>query len=310
VGASGIGKHHAKWWHIEGADVCGFVGTSPESVARTHEAIKAMFPFSGRGYVSLDRLIEAERPDVVDVCSPPSTHVALCRMALAAGCHVLCEKPLAFDPGQSTDTLLAEARNLVAFAEEQERLFGVCTQYSVGADGFVKIWRERRGAEPIERYHGHLEAPAKGRAADPFRIWVDLSPHLLSVLLRVAPNGRADWSTLEVRFDGYEARASFDVIAAAGTRIACDLITRNTTQPPAHVRHFKLNGYAFVVEGETNPEGVYGARIETPDGDYHEADAMRLLIRGMAAGQPPAGGREALVNLEWMLRIRDAAAGT
>jgi predicted dehydrogenase len=43
-------------------------------------------------------LLAAESPlDFVAVCSPPASHVELVRQALTAGCHVLCEKPLALD---------------------------------------------------------------------------------------------------------------------------------------------------------------------------------------------------------------------
>ena len=28
IGAKGIGRHHAKWWHTEGVEVCAFAGTS------------------------------------------------------------------------------------------------------------------------------------------------------------------------------------------------------------------------------------------------------------------------------------------
>ncbi len=41
-----------------------------------------------------EALLEAERPDFVDICTPPSSHCALIRRALERGCHVLCEKPL------------------------------------------------------------------------------------------------------------------------------------------------------------------------------------------------------------------------
>jgi predicted dehydrogenase len=39
-------------------------------------------------------LLAHERLDVVDIAAPPSAHAELCLRAAAAGCHVLCEKPL------------------------------------------------------------------------------------------------------------------------------------------------------------------------------------------------------------------------
>ena len=307
VGAGGIGKHHAKWWALEGAEVCGFVGTSEASVARTREVLDNLFGFAGQGYTDLEALLGAEAPDVVDVCSPPACHVGHVRAALEAGCHVLCEKPIVYDPERSPDAMLDEARALVTLAEERGRRLGVCTQYSVGGDSFARIWKETRGDEPITHYHGHLESPARGRSDAPGRVWVDLSPHPLSVLIRLVPDGTVDWSTLEMKFRGYEACATFTLRRVAGPPVECDIATRNATEPPLNVRHFKVNGYAFVVEGENDAVGVYGARIETPDGDYHEPDMMRRLIRDMLEGRPITTGREALVNLEWMLQVLDVA---
>ena len=50
AGASGIGKHHAKWYHMAGCEVVGFLGSSQETCEATVGALKAIFPFEGRGY--------------------------------------------------------------------------------------------------------------------------------------------------------------------------------------------------------------------------------------------------------------------
>ena len=308
IGASGIGKHHAKWWHLEGADVCAFVGTSPESVAKTQEALAALFPFEGRGYTDVSAMLEAEGPDVVDVCSPAPCHYEHVRTALEGGCQVLCEKPVVFDKTAPREALMDQARELFALADARGRRLGVCTQYSSGALIFADLWREQRNDEPITHYHGHLEAPAKGRAPDPARIWVDLSPHLISVLLKLAPGGSVAWDTLRVHFDGYEATAEFEVGRAAGPPIECVLVARNRTEPPSNIRHFKLNHYPFVVEGQNDADGVYCARIETPDGHHLRPDLMRLLIREFLAGRLVTDAEESLANLDLMLRVLEAGA--
>ena len=47
-----------------------------------------------RSYPTFDAMVENERLDFVVICTPPSTHTALARKALALGLKVLCEKPL------------------------------------------------------------------------------------------------------------------------------------------------------------------------------------------------------------------------
>ncbi|WP_366146555.1 Gfo/Idh/MocA family oxidoreductase [uncultured Pseudokineococcus sp.] len=55
-------------------------------------------------------LLEREDVDLVDICSPGDTHAEIACAALAAGKHVLCEKPLA--------NSVEEAEAMVAVAEE------------------------------------------------------------------------------------------------------------------------------------------------------------------------------------------------
>ncbi len=307
VGASGIGKHHAKWWALEGADVCGFVGTSPQSVAETRQNLHELFGFSGRGYTSIEALINAERPDIVDICSPPALHVSHAEAVIEAGCDVLCEKPFYYDPERGPDEILNEARRIVALARDKSIVLGMCAQYAVAADYFVDIWRRERGNETITRYDGLLQTPARGRSQDPGRVWVDLSPHLLSVIQRIAPGTNVDWLTLEVEFRGLKAKASFSVRRRGGPALECNLTAVNTTEEPTHVRRFAFNDFTFTIEGRVDGKGVYGARIETPAGAFEEDDMMRVLIRKMLAGTPVVSGGDALVNLERLLQILDFA---
>ena len=41
-----------------------------------------------------DSLFAREDIDIIDICTPPANHFELCERALAAGKHVICEKPL------------------------------------------------------------------------------------------------------------------------------------------------------------------------------------------------------------------------
>ena len=52
-------------------------------------------------YASLDELLENEKPDVVDICTPSYMHTEMAIKALNAGCHVLSEKPMSIS---SADT--------------------------------------------------------------------------------------------------------------------------------------------------------------------------------------------------------------
>jgi predicted dehydrogenase len=68
----------------------------------------------GRWYESVDELLSGETLDFVDICTPPSSHVTFIRQALAAGLHVLCEKPLV--------TRLADAQLVAAASASAGRI--------------------------------------------------------------------------------------------------------------------------------------------------------------------------------------------
>jgi len=52
-----------------------------------------------RSYGNIAEMLSAEKPDLVDICTPPQTHVRLAVEALRQGCHVLVEKPMALTVG-------------------------------------------------------------------------------------------------------------------------------------------------------------------------------------------------------------------
>ncbi len=60
-----------------------------------------------RAFRTPEDLIECEDVDFVHLATPPSTHRELAMAAIAAGKHVLCEKPLALTVGQGDEMLQA-----------------------------------------------------------------------------------------------------------------------------------------------------------------------------------------------------------
>src|ERR1700722_20078390 len=45
-------------------------------------------------YGDAAEMIAQEKPDVVDICTPPATHAKVASIAVDAGCHMLIEKPM------------------------------------------------------------------------------------------------------------------------------------------------------------------------------------------------------------------------
>jgi predicted dehydrogenase len=105
VGTGFVGAVHVDALRRLGIDIVGVVGSSPER-ARTKELAPVI--------ESYDALLADERVDVVHLTTPNHLHHEQVKQALAAGKHVVCEKPLALTSEQSAELLeLAERSGLV-----------------------------------------------------------------------------------------------------------------------------------------------------------------------------------------------------
>jgi predicted dehydrogenase len=60
-------------------------------------------------YTDYREMLEAEKPDFVDIITPPDTHREMSRLAGELGIHVICQKPLA-PTYEEAETIVADAR--------------------------------------------------------------------------------------------------------------------------------------------------------------------------------------------------------
>lgn len=104
IGTGMIGAVHIRAARDAGALVVGVLGSSPE---RSSEAAATWGVDTA--YASLDHLL-ADRPDVVQICTPNATHHAYALAAIEAGLNVVCEKPLALSVDEALDLVAAADR--------------------------------------------------------------------------------------------------------------------------------------------------------------------------------------------------------
>ena len=90
----GLGPFVARDLLAAGAEIPGFVVTSPESRDAVARAWADDLGIQPRGHLQLDSLLSRERLDALAILSPAETHERILSAALEAGLHVLCEKPL------------------------------------------------------------------------------------------------------------------------------------------------------------------------------------------------------------------------
>ena len=307
AGASGIGKHHAKWFHRAGAQVVGFLGRSRESAAATERVLRDIFPFSGQGYWDLDQLLSEEAPDVVDVCLPNEAHFDCVTRALEWGCHVLCEKPLVWHADGAEQTL-TQARALVDIARQTNLHLGVCTQYAASLPDYRQLYQEARGSlATVESFYAEMETLARGRRRSAAEVWIDMAPHPLSMLLAWMPDGVMEPESLQVASGSGEVRARFSFADAAGS-CRCEIIVRDLHEGQP-LRRFGVNGFLVDCEGRSAPDGTYCSVLSAGESELVGDDFMSLLIARFAEAAmqpklaPLVSGEVGLRNLELQLQI-------
>ncbi|MCE9615881.1 MAG: Gfo/Idh/MocA family oxidoreductase [Lentisphaerae bacterium] len=97
-----------------GIEWAGFVDIRAEAAQKRATESGAVNPIVG---TDLDAVLTAARPDVVFDCTVPEAHRPVTLAALAHGCHVLGEKPLADS--------MAHAREMVAAAAKAGKVYAV-----------------------------------------------------------------------------------------------------------------------------------------------------------------------------------------
>jgi predicted dehydrogenase len=91
VGLGGICKsaHIPGWKSAKEIEFVAICDINPQKFG----AVLGMLPGSPRTYIDYKEMIDKEKPDIVDICTPNYLHSEIAVYALNAGCNVLCEKP-------------------------------------------------------------------------------------------------------------------------------------------------------------------------------------------------------------------------
>jgi predicted dehydrogenase len=157
-------------------------------------------------YADAAALLAAERLDAVDIAAPPALHAPLVLAAAAAGCHILCEKPLA--------TTWADVCAMRAAAEAAG--VALCTVHNWKHSAQFTTLHQLLADGAVGRpQHIRLETIRKGRAVSVGSEWrgdariagggilLDHGWHAFYLLLALAgERPRQVQATIERRADG------------------------------------------------------------------------------------------------------------
>ena len=285
-------------------------------------------------YESGEEMLEAEKLDVVSVATPNKFHKPLTIAALRAGCHVLCEKPMAMSA--------AEARQMLAAAKKAGKrlMINFSFRFTDAADALRKqvdagvlgevyfartVWHRRRG---IPGFGGWFTTRALSGGGP----LIDLGVHRIDLALWLMGYPRPVW-VLGSTYDhigkalAKKARKKFDVedLAAAlikfenGATLIAEaswaanigerelMETRILGSQGGLVYRNVGEGYEFEAEVYTERDGhLFDSKLH-PGGSLSKGSAHHF-IESIATGSPHiATGEEGLIVMELLDAIYKSA---
>ena len=212
----GTGEWIARDLSRLGVEVAAIVGTSAESRAEAQATLRARYGIKAATYGSLPELLAHETVDVVAICSPPEAHLEQLLSAAQAGCHVFCEKPIAWWPNLPTQPeaqLRDQVESLLAAFTSRGLLLTLNCQWPFTLGAFYELHPGLRGVR-VERFEMSLSPMRTGAAA-----LVDSGSHPLSMLYTMLGASLEGVSDPRVSFAGADRSSmtcEFDYSHASG----------------------------------------------------------------------------------------------
>ena len=187
----GMGKGHIKGYQSHpGVEVVAIADLDP---VRLHDRadefkIKTL-------YDSGEEMLKKEKLDVVSIATPNDSHKRLTVAALAAGCHVMCEKPMALNAAEGRAMLAAarkaKKRLMIDFSYRfTEQSYALKQQVDSGVLGEIyfarTIWHRRRGVPGWGGWFGTKAISGGGPL-------IDLGVHRLDLALWLMGYPTPEW---------------------------------------------------------------------------------------------------------------------
>ena len=297
VGVGYLGNFHAqKYAAIPGSELVGVVDNDPLRAAEIAAALGV------QAYSDHRELIG--KVDAVSVVVPTQHHHAVARDFLAAGVHVLIEKPITVTVEEADDLIaLADKNGLVFQAGHLERFNPVLV--ALGA-----VIQEPLFIESVRI------APFKPRGTD-VNVVLDLMIHDIEIIQHIikSPVERVDAIGAPV-FTGEEDIANARILFRNGC-VANVTASRISLKSERKMRIFQRNAYIILDfqnrkvvlaqkgSGELFP-GVPNVKVD--EHELGEADALRSeiesFLEAIREGKPPlVSGLDGRMALETALKI-------
>lgn len=245
VGAGLMGRWHAHALEKAGGEVIGFVDFDSTKA----ESLAAEFA-DATVFGDIEKMLAAQKLDVLHICSPTGSHKAIAETAIRAGVHLLIEKPLAatadetsrlYDLAARHNTLLCPVHQFAfqdGAAKAKENLPKIGRLVHLGAQ-ICSAGGANSGVEQLDR------------------IAADILPHPLSLLQKFLDIevSEIEWNILrpaagELRIFGQTREISLSIFISLNSRPTTNSFHLLGANGAIHLDLF--HGYSIIEPGESS----------------------------------------------------------
>lgn len=187
----GIGQHHVNGYLTHpSAQIVALCDANPERL----NSVSDKFDIANR-YTDYSEMLAKEKLDVLSVCTPNCLHKEVALAGFAAGCHVLCEKPMALNAEEAREMLAAakkaKKRLMIdfsfRFSEQSQALKAQVESGILGDIYFARtLWLRRRGIPGLGGWFTNKEMSGGGPL-------IDLGVHRLDLALWLMGYPKPKW---------------------------------------------------------------------------------------------------------------------
>ncbi|MCC7263831.1 MAG: Gfo/Idh/MocA family oxidoreductase [Candidatus Latescibacteria bacterium] len=170
IGAGGIAGAHMRYYaKMDDVELVALADVSKESMARRAEEYNVADCFT-----DYRKMLEKVRPDAVSICTPNGLHAPTTIAALAAGAHVLVEKPMAMNAREAQAMISAAKRHRRKLVIAFQHRFEPKTQFiknaveagKLGKVVFARVQALRRRGIPNWGVFGRKDLQGGGPLID------------------------------------------------------------------------------------------------------------------------------------------------
>lgn len=113
VGAGYFSRfQYEAWSRIDDVEIVANANRNPEKAAQIAKEFGIPKSYS---YEEFSRMLDIEKPDFVDIITPPETHLELCRAAAERNISIICQKPLAPEIEETTRIVSLASQHPIRF---------------------------------------------------------------------------------------------------------------------------------------------------------------------------------------------------